>query len=162
MNKTLIFGFGNYDREDDGVAWHILKHIANHFDISLPEEPQEEIPVQSKYCDFFFMLQLMPEMAEMISEYDRVCFVDAHTGIIDDDIFFGEVKVEFQSSPLTHHFTPSSCMSLCKNLYHKEPEAILTSVRGYSFDFSHGLSEKTSNLALDASKRIIDWILLPQ
>jgi Ni,Fe-hydrogenase maturation factor len=28
MNKVLIIGYGNPDREDDGVAWHILQGVA--------------------------------------------------------------------------------------------------------------------------------------
>ena len=27
MNKTLLLGYGNPDREDDGVAWHVLSRV---------------------------------------------------------------------------------------------------------------------------------------
>ena len=28
MKKVLILGYGNLDREDDGVAWHVLQGVA--------------------------------------------------------------------------------------------------------------------------------------
>jgi hypothetical protein len=40
--KTLILGYGNPDREDDGVAWHILKGIANQFGLTYPETMEDE------------------------------------------------------------------------------------------------------------------------
>ena len=28
MDKTLVIGYGNVDRQDDGAAWHILARLA--------------------------------------------------------------------------------------------------------------------------------------
>jgi Ni,Fe-hydrogenase maturation factor len=40
-SPVLIVGYGNYDREDDGVAWHILERLANHLGQPLAESPVE-------------------------------------------------------------------------------------------------------------------------
>ena len=44
-----------------------------------PESYEDEFP-EFALIDFAFYLQLTPEMAEDISAYEYVCFVDAHTG----------------------------------------------------------------------------------
>ncbi len=43
--------------------------------------------------DFAFYLQLTPEMAEEISAYEYVCFLDAHTGAIPEPVRIIEWKV---------------------------------------------------------------------
>ena len=78
--NTLFIGYGNPDRQDDGVAWHILAGIANQ--LGLETSPSWEDPLPSSpEAEFAFYLQLTPELAEDLTSYDRVCFVDAHTGI---------------------------------------------------------------------------------
>ena len=31
MQKILVIGYGNVDREDDGVGWHVLETLSDHF-----------------------------------------------------------------------------------------------------------------------------------
>jgi hypothetical protein len=68
-----------------------------------PRFAQEEFPANDGTPDFLFELQLTPELAETIAQYDRVCFVDAHTGAVQHDMNVSEIAAEFQASPLTHH-----------------------------------------------------------
>jgi Ni,Fe-hydrogenase maturation factor len=103
------------------------------------------------------MLQLVPELAEQVAGYNRVCFIDAHTGAVSEDIHWSEITPRFQTSPLTHHLTPDSLLSLAETLYHHTPQAILVSIRGYEFEFSHTMSQTTSSLAQAAAQKIIDW-----
>ena len=87
--------------------------------------------------DLLFILQLIPELAETISIYQRVCFIDAHTGNVSEDVNVVEVKAEYQRSPFTHHMTADTCLSLVQTIYGQTPQAILISVRGFEFGFSH-------------------------
>jgi hydrogenase maturation protease len=130
LKHILIIGYGNPDRQDDGVAWHIMYALAIKLGYPAPSTYEEEFPANDG-LDFTFSLQLTPEMAEEIAAYERVCFVDAHTGDIPREVQMIPVESEFQRSPFTHHLTAQSLLSMCETLYHKKPEAALLSVRGY-------------------------------
>ena len=158
MKKTLLIGYGNLDREDDGVAWHILTHVARRLHIPFPEDSTEELDLLDSNPAIYFSLQLTPEFAEEISRFERVCFIDAHTGNYPDDLNVQKVEPEFQRSPFTHHLTPQSCLSLSQSLYGHAPEAILVSVKGYSFNFSQSLSPTTQKLMEKAVDAILQWL----
>jgi hydrogenase maturation protease len=157
LKKLLILGYGNPDREDDGVAWHILRALTIKFGVVPPESYEEEFP-EFLGMDFAFYLQLTPEMAEDIAEYEYVCFIDAHTGNIPEPVRLIEVESEFQSSPFTHHLTPQSLISMCETIYGKRPDAVLLSVLGHRFLFSRELSVETAELVPQAVDLIWDWI----
>lgn len=156
--KTLIIGYGNADRQDDGVGWHILKNLAERLGKSVPEDPGASIEVETDLVDLTFILQIFPELAETISHYERVCFVDAHTSDIPAEIQWIALEPAFEKSPLTHHMSPKTVLSICSTIYNQVPETILVSVRGYQFQFERDLSAKTQALAEIAEKRIWEWI----
>jgi hydrogenase maturation protease len=158
LERTLVIGYGNPDRQDDGVAWHILAALAQRLGQPVPVSIDEEFLLASGTPDLAFDLQLTPEFAETIAGYQRVCFIDAHTGDIPDEIRVAEVKGEYQASPFTHHLTPASCLAMTHSLYHTNTAAILVSVRGYEFGFSHQLSERTQALVPQAVARIWEWL----
>ena len=157
MKKALLIGYGNPDREDDGVAWHILHAITLKLGLNAPQSYEDEFP-QSEQIDFAFYLQLTPEMAEDISEYEYVCFIDAHTGSIPEVVRLIAVESEFQHSPFTHHLTPQSLLSMCETLYKKKPDAVLLSVLGHRFLFTRQLSEETTELVPQAVGLIWNWM----
>ena len=157
LNRALLIGYGNPDREDDGVAWHILCALALKLGLPAPISCEDEFP-QNTQVDFAFYLQLTPEMAEEIAAYEYVCFVDAHTGNIPVPVRLIDVESDFQRSPFTHHLTPQSLISICETLYASKPDAVLLSVRGYQFLFSRQLSEETLALVPQAVDLIWDWL----
>jgi len=157
VKKLLLIGYGNPDREDDGVAWHILRALTIKLGLDSPSSYEDEFP-EFALIDFAFYLQLTPEMAEDISVYKYVCFVDAHTGNIPEPVRLIDVESEFQASPFTHHLTPQSLLSLCETIYKKKPDAALLSVLGHRFLFSRQLSEETAELVPQAVQLIWDWM----
>jgi hydrogenase maturation protease len=157
LNRTLLLGYGNPDREDDGVAWHILQALTVKMGLPAPSSYEDEFP-QNTLVDFAFYLQLTPEMAEEIAAYEYVYFVDAHTGNIPEPVRLIGVESDFQRSPFTHHLTPQSLTSICETLYKSKPDAALLSVRGYRFLFSRQLSEETQALVPEAVDLIWDWL----
>jgi hydrogenase maturation protease len=154
---ALIIGYGNPDRQDDGVAWHILTRLAEDLGRPIPSMDEGFYP-NGENPDLYFGLQLIPELAETISAYQRVCFVDAHTGNVPEDVNVVAVTPEYQRSPFTHHMTADTCLSLVQTIYGQTPQAILVSVRGYEFGFSHELSPATLQLAEQAVKQIKVWL----
>jgi hydrogenase maturation protease len=157
LKNLLLIGYGNPDREDDGVAWHILHAITLKLGLPAPESYEDEFP-ETAQIDLDFHLQLTPEMAEDISTYEYVCFIDAHTGSIPEPVRLIDVESEFQHSPFTHHLTPQSLLSMCETIYHKKPDAALVSVLGYRFLFTRQLSEETTRLVPQAVQLIWDWM----
>lgn len=157
MKKVLIIGYGNPDREDDGVAWHILHALTIKLGLPAPDTYEAEFP-ESALIDFAFYLQLTPEMAEDIGTYEYVCFVDAHTGNIPEPVRLIDVESEFQQSPFTHHLTPQSLISMCETIYGKKPDAALLSILGHRFLFTQQLSEETATLVPEAVELIWDWL----
>jgi hydrogenase maturation protease len=155
--NTLFIGYGNPDRQDDGVAWHVLTGIANQ--LGLETSPSWEDPLPSNpEADFIFQLQLTPELAQDLITYDRVCFVDAHTGKIPTNVQVVHIAPEYQTSPFTHHLTPEMLLSMCESLFNHTPEAILISVRGYEFGFVTELSFFTESLVAEAVHRSLGWL----
>ncbi len=165
MLTTLVLGYGNPDREDDGVAWHILQQLAAHYgcpittvdEIELDSSPLPRSPTPSP-PHLAFALQLTPEMADPLARYQRVCFVDAHTGAYPEAVRMVSVEPGYQPSAFTHHLTPESCLAIAQSLYGQSPVALVVSIRGYSFGYKTSLSDPTHSLAQSALLQIIAWL----
>jgi len=69
MEKTLIIGYGNRDREDDGAGWHMLNRIANKLNLVTPELPGDIAVSADGHLKLLYLFQLLPEMAEDLSEF---------------------------------------------------------------------------------------------
>jgi Ni,Fe-hydrogenase maturation factor len=117
---TLIIGYGNQSRRDDGVGWFVLEQLAAldlpnvELDAAIPEAPE---PVQRTV-----------------------------------------VTPNFQSHAVAHYLTPADVLSLCKTLYHREPRAVLFSIRGRDFNFGTTLSPEVEQAAREVVKQIIEII----
>ncbi len=157
MKNTLLIGYGNPDRQDDGVAWHVMCSVAQALGFSAPSGPDEPFEINNDQIEFILSLQLVPEYGEKISNFKRVCFIDAHTGAIPEEIRGITIDAQYQHTPFTHHMTPQTCLEIAKTVYHATPKAFLVSVRGYEFGFSNSLSKKTANLVPLAVEKILSW-----
>ncbi len=160
MKRTLIIGYGNPDRQDDGVAWYILLQVAKTLGIQAPSTLEDPFPILPDKPEFLFVLQLVPEMGEMVSKYELVCFVDAHTGDIKEEVRVVEITPEYQHSAFTHHMTPQTCLEIARTVYGAKVEALLVSVRGYHFEFDDKLSPETEKLVPIAVDKIVHWLNL--
>lgn len=161
MQKTLFIGYGNVDRQDDGAAFYVLQKISKAIGMDTPEDIDDVFPEEAvNGVRLIYALQLVPEMAEICAEFEKVCFIDAHTGSVPKEINIVPVQACYQPSPMTHHFTPDSCICLADQLYHCKPDAILISVRGYEFGFARGLSSRTGELVDEAGEYLIQWLNL--
>ena len=150
MKRVLVFGFGNADRQDDGVAWHILVGLAQKMNLITPSEPGDLFTSSKNQILLQFNLQLTPELAETIKDFDVIYFVDAHTGAINEDISFNTIIPQTQSSPFTHHLSPQMLLSITQTIYGTVPKAFLLSVRANEFSFSRELSQETLTLSKNA------------
>jgi hydrogenase maturation protease len=157
--KTLIFGYGNADRQDDGVAWHVLREVMRRNHLPVPDELDIEFHDADGQVDYVFDMQLTPEIADDLGKYDRVCFIDAHTGAVPEDVHFERVKPAYQRSPFTHHMTAATLLSIAETMHQTIPETILVSIRGYQFGFSQSLSDASAKLTDQAADLIQKWMV---
>jgi hydrogenase maturation protease len=101
--------------------------------------------------------QLSIEHAADLEQADKVIFVDAAAS--GPEPF--EVKrleasrsIEFTS----HALGPESVLAICEDTYQHTPETILVAVRGYSFEFAEGLTERAVRNKNEALEYIINLI----
>ena len=150
MKNNLFIGYGNPNRGDDGAAYHLLIILLDEFkktDFDLFST--DPFPLDDK-IDVLYNFQLLPEFAEVISQYKQVVFIDSHTKEIEENINFHSLEPKYQYSPFTHHFTPSSCLAVTESLTGKSPKAWLLSIRGFDFRFNSKLSKRTEEYVFQA------------
>jgi Ni,Fe-hydrogenase maturation factor len=105
--------------------------------------------------DSIFLVQLAPELMDVIISYDNIVFVDAHVYENVDNLYCAPVYPEFTPATFTHHLTPAILLALLKSLYHREPTGHIVSIRGYDFDFHRSLSADSKALV----EKAVDHIL---
>ena len=141
--KTLIIGYGNQNRRDDGVGWFILEQLAA---LNLPG-----VVLETSH-------QLEVEASETISHFDAVIFVDAAIPESPELVQRSVVTPNFQSHAVAHYLTPADVLSLCKTLYQREPKAVLFSIRGRDFNFGTTLTPEVEQAACDVVKQIAELV----
>ena len=137
MAETLVLGWGNPGRGDDGLGPAMAELLAARAPASTR--------VESDY-------QLQVEDAAECAGCDRVIFVDADRSGPEP---FSCRRLAATSSALgfsSHSVSPGGLLAVTRELFGREPEAWLVGIRGYEFDsFHEGLSRRaSSNLAAAA------------
>jgi hydrogenase maturation protease len=141
---TLVIGYGNPSRRDDGVGLAIVNGLRRRSGLPALDEGSDGFDDLGRSLDTLFLHQLAPELAETLAEYDRVYFVDAHAGNYDEPVHRERLAVGAGPSLVSHHMQPGMLLALTAQVYGSAPEAELISVRGYDFDFGSTLSEVTA------------------
>ena len=137
--KTLVIGYGNESRRDDGVGRYVIEQLAQH---DLPD-----VELQTAH-------QLEVELAETLTHYDRVIFVDAAIPDAPVPIQRSVVTPTFQSHAVAHYLTPPDVLSLSETLYGHVPQAVLFSIRGRDFNFGTELSPEVET----AGQQVVEQI----
>jgi hydrogenase maturation protease len=155
MLRTLVIGFGNMDRADDGVAHYVINALRRRLGQNPLKEDETGLEELGAEVDSAFLSQLTPELLETLTGYRRVIFVDAHVYENVDALHCAPVSPDYTPSTFTHHLTPGAFLALLKTLYHVEPTGHLVSLRGYDFDFHRHLSAETEALVGPAVEYIL-------
>lgn len=157
-SKTIIIGYGNIYRADDGVAFTVINELRQQLGQKLLEEGDTGLDELKGENDSIFLLQLVPEIMELLTGYNKIIFVDAHIGSDKEDLNCSPISAQYISSSFTHHMTPSSLLAFLKTMYQCEPEGHLVSIRGHNFDFKRTLSFKVQVLVQPAVNVILKLI----
>ncbi|MCJ7551764.1 MAG: hydrogenase maturation protease [Anaerolineae bacterium] len=159
LRHTLVAGFGNLYRRDDGVARFVVNTLRERLGRP-PLDPMDDGFGDLVHdVDTVVLHQLVPELAEDLQHYSLVIFVDAHVGAsMPEPIHEEPVVVTYRTPFVSHQTHPSTVLALTKQMFGVVPEAILLSVIGHDFDFGEGLSEETAALVPQAVDRIMELI----
>lgn len=144
-NSTLLIGYGNPGRQDDGLGPKCIEALEACI------TPDARVSLSSNY-------QLTVEDAYDISGYQTVIFIDASLkGTAPYS--FTQVLPSIEQSLGSHQMHPEAVLQLCQTLYQTQPQAYILAIRGYEFDqFEEALSTKAKQNLAAALLFIKDWI----
>jgi hydrogenase maturation protease len=126
MPHTLIIGYGNALRGDDGAGYIAAELLRDRI-----HDPEIEI---------FSQHQLTPELMEPIAHVRRVIFIDASVSGRAGKV----ARIPLHPAPacahFTHHATPESLLAGAQALYGHTPEATLYTIPGRFFETGQELT----------------------
>ena len=79
MKKTLVIGFGNVYRQDDGVGFVVVNALREKLGRSPLGVEDDGFDDLGHEIDTLLLHQLVPDLADVIAGYDLVVFLDAPT-----------------------------------------------------------------------------------
>ena len=138
-SDTLILGWGNPGRGDDGLGPEFVRAMAGL-----------EIPGVATDSDY----QLQVEDAAEIAGYQRVLFVDADRGGAEP-FWLDRQRPDGSLAFSTHSVTPGAILTLARDLFQAEPEAWILGIRGYEFDL---FAERLSNQARSNLDQAVGYV----
>ena len=125
----LVVGFGNPLRGDDGFGWEVAARLA-----SIEKKGAIEV---------LTVQQLMPELAESLSKFDHVIFVDASCEGTPGEWRCESVSAgEMTPNALGHRFGIPELLGHARALYGSAPQAQVISVTGESFECGDHLTPR--------------------
>jgi len=124
--RVMVIGYGNPLRGDDGVGWAAAQRLAERVD-------SDRIVTLGVH-------QLTPELAQTISRFDRVIFIDAAVNQPAGYLNCRSVEPIDASRVMVHHLSPEALLAMSKRLFDKRPQAHLITVGGENFDHGDTLS----------------------
>ena len=159
---TLVAGFGNLYRRDDGVARVVVNELRERLGRPPLDEMDDGFDDLGHTVDTVVLHQLIPELAEDLRHYDLVIFVDAHVGSgIAEEIHEERLDIVYKAPFVYHQTHPSTILALTHQMYDRAPHAILLSLLGHDFDFGPGLSDQTAALVEPAVDRVLTLASTP-
>ena len=126
MPHTLIIGYGNTLRGDDGAGFIAADLLRDRI-----HDPEIEILSQQ---------QLLPELMEPISRATLVIFIDASVSGRPGKFSRVPLRPAPACSRFTHHATPESLLAGAQSLYGHTPEATLYTIPGRFFETGQELT----------------------
>ena len=125
MPQLLLIGYGNPLRGDDGVGWVAAEMLSQQYPAAT-----------TLLCH-----QLTPELAETMSQFEQVLFVDATAVGIPGQITCHPLAPHNAEGHLfTHTYTPAGLLHMAQSLYGRAPTAHLFTIAGASFGHEETLS----------------------
>lgn len=126
--RILIVAYGNPLRSDDGIAWRAAELLRRRF------SPRD--------TEIICVHQLMPELAESVSQFRCAILLDARQDGEPGTISWARIGHDAESSASSHRLTPAQLLALCRVLYGVQPVMYAVSATGESFAHGEELSHR--------------------
>lgn len=126
MIQTLIIGYGNALRGDDGAGCIAAELLRKR--------------VRGPNVEVLSLQQLTPELMEPISRARQVTFIDASVVGKSGGFDCIPLRPAPACSRFTHQVTPETLLAGAQSLYGRAPEATLYTIPGRSFEIGQELT----------------------
>ena len=140
----LVIGYGNPLRSDDAIGQHVAWELMKRFD-------RADLLARIAH-------QLTPELAEIVSHFDTVVFIDARVGDRPGEISCEEVQPAVGTGAFTHNVTPAALLGAANDLYGRTPAGLLISIVGEVFDYGTDLSPRLCKMLSGITTKAADII----
>ena len=117
--RTLVIGYGNPMRGDDGLGRVVADHLAR---LALPG------------VEVLSLHQLTIDLAAVVADYDRVILIDAVSDAPPGEVQLVEVHPENSAPGMSHYVTPGELLLATGALYGARPWMTLVGVGAETFD----------------------------
>ncbi|MFB3787553.1 MAG: hydrogenase maturation protease [bacterium] len=142
MPKTLIIGYGNPLRGDDGAGWRAARLLEERV-------RNPEVTVLARH-------QLTPELADNLRAADRAIFIDASAAQPPGTFVWREIQPR-RAAPewLSHDCDPPALLALAGALYGLCPQAYVVEIGGADFSYR----DRLSPLVEERMAEVVDFVL---
>ena len=145
--KIWIAGFGNIDRQDDGVGIILASRIAEW----LKGKGGNDVQLSLEH-------QLLPELAEELRDADLAIFVDADMQQHENGWSITETSPNSKIDGFNiHSMSPAWLLQLAEQLGTLPKKALTLGVSGSSFDFSNSITPECEMRMNMAEKAFHEW-----
>lgn len=150
MPHTLIVGYGNPLRGDDGIGIRAAELLADRGGVSPPLTDDVEVIA----CH-----QLNIELAALIADVDRLILIDASVfgepGAVHEQILTPMIP---ESNSLSHHLDAGGLLAVAQMLYGHAPHTTLFTISGSAFDYAETFSPPVATALPKLVARIRDLV----
>jgi hydrogenase maturation protease len=145
--RSLVIGYGNELRGDDGAGFIVAERLA-------ADPPPSRRPI-----DYLSRRQLTPELALDVSRADRLVLVDATI-----DLPAGQVDAHRlaaagpagAAAPSSHHMSPQVLLALAEELYGATPEAWLVTIGAANLEVAGDISTQVRAALEPATRKVLE------
>lgn len=142
MKRTLVIGYGNSLRRDDGAGPEVARRIQ---DLGLPG------------MDVIAAHQLLPEHAEPLSRYSRAIFVDASIAEDIHEVILQPVVPKTDAGITPHTSDPGTLLALAALLFGGSAHGWLLRLPVEDLGIGDGLSDPAEAAVRQAVSRIREF-----
>jgi hydrogenase maturation protease len=144
LSRTLVIGYGNPGRLDDGLGPALAQRLER---LGIPG-----LTVESDY-------QLTVEDAAQVAACDHVVFADAAVAGREPFAFRRIEPAEEGIGFSSHSVEPAAVLGMARALFRATAKGYALAIRGYEFnEFGERLSEK-ARANLDAAARFLEGVI---
>ena len=109
--RTIIIGYGNPSRRDDGVALVVVNALRLRWGQPTLTPLTDGWEDVGGLRDSLFLQQLTPELAATLAQYDLVVFVDASLPQATERVQRQRIEPRYQMGVVSHHMEPATLIS---------------------------------------------------